>query len=73
MRESPGSSYLIINIAAREQRAASVGELRENTARAPHVYAGRVELGSEQDVRWTVPEGDHLSTVAPHWDTEGPS
>ena len=65
--------YLIINIAAREQRPPSVGEFSEDTAGTPHVYAGRVELGTEQDVRRAIPEGDHLSAVAPHWDTKGPS
>ena len=65
--------YLVINIAAGEERPAGVSELREDTAGAPHVNAGRVELGSEQDVRRAIPEGHHLSTVAPHWNTEGPS
>ena len=58
--------YLIINITAGEQRPAGVGELREDTAGAPHVDAGGVELGPEQNVRWAVPECDNLHQGALH-------
>ena len=66
-------TYLIINVTAREQRPPSVGEFSEDTAGTPHIYAGRVELGTEQNVWRTIPEGDHFSAVASHWDTKGPS
>ena len=67
------SPYLIIHVTAREERTPGVGELCEDTACAPHVDAGGVELGPEEDVRRAIPEGDHLGTVTTHWDAEGPS
>ena len=66
-------AHLIIHVTAGEERTASVSELGEDAASAPHIYAGSVELGSEQDIRRSVPEGHHLGAVASHWNTEGPS
>ena len=67
------SFYLIVHVTAREERPPSVSELGEDAASAPHVDAGRVEFGPEQDVGRPVPECHHLGTVAPHGDAEGPS
>ena len=58
--------YLVINITAWEERTTGVGELGEDAAGAPHVDAGGVELGPEQNVRWAVPECDHLHQGALH-------
>jgi len=63
---------LIIHVTAWEEWTPSVGELCEDAAGAPHVYAGCVQLGPEQDIRGAIPERDHLGAVTSHWDPEGP-
>ena len=62
----PKFKYLVINITAWEERTTGVSELSEDAAGAPHVDAGCVELGPEQNVRWAVPECDNLHQGALH-------
>lgn len=63
---------LVIHVTAWEERTPGVGELCEDAARTPHVNAGGVQLGPEQDVRGAIPECDHLGAVTSHRDPEGP-
>ena len=49
---------------AREEGLAGQ-ELGEEAADGPHVDAGAVLVGTEEELRWAVPEGDDVVCVAP--------
>lgn len=64
---------LIEHVRARKQRSSSVRKFGQNASSGPHVYAGRIELGSKQYIRWSVPQGHHFCGVALHGNAKGSS